>query len=286
MSPAKRRPPSRQRSPREGGRRPHGEGRGAAPLQRRRAEGLGGDQVEGRHAILELLEAQTRPTVRVFMAADLDPAPELDRIEQLCRERRVPLDMVSRTRISREAATESHQGVVAKARQLKSLDLEALVHDGPTAVAPFLLIADGITDPHNLGSLLRSAECAGVTGIVVPKHRAARITPTVTKVAAGAIEHLRFAQVAGIPTAIEQLKRMGVVVVGLAGESRTSLYDVNLGANPIALVIGSEDAGLAQLTRKRCSSVCSIPMRGETESLNASVAGAIAIFEASRQRQR
>ncbi len=282
MSPTNRRPSPRNRPP-QGGGRPTG--RSGGPTQRRRAEGLGGDQIEGRHAIIELLQAQTRPATRVFMAADLDPSPELDRIEQLCRERRVPLEMVSRARISREAATESHQGVVAKARPLKSLDLEELVSSGPQHETPFLLIADGITDPHNLGSLLRSAECAGVTGIVVPKHRAARITPTVTKVAAGAIEHLRFSQVAGIPTAIEHLKRMGVVVVGLAGESRTSLYDTNLGSNPIALVIGSEESGLAQLTRKRCSSVCSIPMRGSTESLNASVAGAIAIFEAARQRR-
>ena len=279
MSPASRRPSPRQRPP-QGGARPGG------PAQRRRADGLGGDQVEGRHAILELLVAQTRPAVRVFMAADLDPAPELDRIEQLCRERRVPLDMVSRARLSREAATESHQGVVAKARALKSLDLEDLVTASPKGVPAFLVVVDGITDPHNLGSLLRSAECAGVTGIVVPKHRAARITPTVTKVAAGAIEHLRFSQVAGVPTAIDQLKRMGVLVVGLAGESRTSLYETDLGSAPIALVIGSEDSGLAQLTRKRCNAVCSIPMRGSSESLNASVAGAIAIFETARQRRR
>ena len=278
MSPAPRRPSSPRNRPSQGV-RPGG------PAQRRRADGLGGDQIEGRNAILELLIAQTRPAVRVFMAADLDPAPELDRIEQLCRERRVSLDMVSRARISREAATESHQGVVAKARPLQSLDLEELVMGGPSGVAPFLLIADGITDPHNLGSLLRSAECAGVTGIIVPKHRAARITPTVTKVAAGAIEHLRFSQVAGVPTAIEQLKRMGVVVVGLAGESRKSIYDADLASAPIALVIGSEDSGLAQLTRKRCNSVCAIPMRGSSDSLNASVAGAIAIFETARQRR-
>jgi len=232
--------------------------------------------------VLELLGAQTRPVNRVLMAAELDPSEQLDRIESLCRARRVPLEVVSRARLDREAATESHQGVVASTRPLKDFELDDLLEK--TKGHAFLLVCDGLTDPHNLGSLLRTAECAGVTGIVLPRHRAARVTPTVTKVAAGAIEHLDFCSVPGIPSALERLTKSGVEVVGLAGEAKRSLFSLDLRDRPVALVVGSEDRGLAALSRKRCTELASIPQAGRTESLNASVAGAVAIYEVARQR--
>lgn len=247
-----------------------------------RAQGLGGDQVEGRNAVIELLAASTRPTTRVLMAAELDPSEQLDRIEVLCREVRVPLEVVSRARIDREAATESHQGVVAYARPLKDHELDELLEQGPKH--PFLLVCDGLTDPHNLGSLLRTAECAGVTGILLPRHRSARVSPTVAKVAAGAIEHLNFCSVSGVPSVLERLATSGVEVVGLAGEAKRSLFSLDLRDRPVALVVGSEDKGLASLSRKRCTELASIPQIGTTESLNASVAGAVAIYEVARQR--
>jgi 23S rRNA (guanosine2251-2'-O)-methyltransferase len=132
--------------------------------------------------------------------------------------------------------------------------------------------------------LLRSAECAGVTGVVLPRHRSARLSPTVTKAAAGAIEHLSFAAVGGIPAALLQMSGLGLWSVGLAGESDRSLYDLPLGDGPIALVVGSEDKGLAPLVRRRCDAVVRIPQHGSLPSLNVGAAGAVAAFEVARQR--
>jgi 23S rRNA (guanosine2251-2'-O)-methyltransferase len=146
------------------------------------------------------------------------------------------------------------------------------------------LVLDGITDPHNLGAVLRSAECAGVTGIVLPRHRSVHLSPTVAKVAAGAIEYLPMALVAGIPTALQKLSSAGVWTVGLGGESKQALYDLPLGDQPVALVLGSEGAGLAALTRKRCDALASIPQHGTLSSLNVSTAAAIACFDVARQR--
>jgi len=233
--------------------------------------------------VLALLEARARPVQRVAMAAELDPSEQLDRIEALCRRDHIPLDVIPKARLERAALTESHQGVIARARSLKPVPLEELMVP-ELSVQPFLLVCDGLTDPHNLGSLLRSAEGAGVTGVVLPRHRSVRISPTVAKVAAGAIEHLRFCLVPGIPAALEQLGKAGIETVGLAGEAKRSLWATPMTDLPVALVIGSEEKGLAPLTRKRCSALASIPQVGAIESLNASVAGGIALFEVARQR--
>ena len=125
--------------------------------------------------------------------------------------------------------------------------------------APFLLVVAGVTDPRNLGALLRSAECAGVTGVVLPRHRSAHLSPTVAKVAAGAIEYLPMALVSGIPSALARLSDLGVWTVGLVGEAKGSLYNLSLGDQPVALVLGSEGSGLATLTKKRCHELASIP---------------------------
>jgi len=174
--------------------------------------------------------------------------------------------------------------VLALARPLEPVALADLAAPDRSGNAPFLLVAAGLTDPRNLGALLRSAECAGVTGVVLPRHRSARLSPTVTKTAAGAIEHLDFAVVGGIPAALSTMTELGVWTVGLAGESTQSLYDLPLGQGPVALVVGSEDKGLAPLVRKRCDAVVSIPQHGKLPSLNVGVAGAVAAFEVARQR--
>jgi len=150
---------------------------------------------------------------------------------------------------------------------------------------PFLLVVDGVTDPRNLGSLLRSAECAGVTGVVLARHRAAHLSPTATKVAAGAVEHLSFALVGGIPSALDRLSSHGVRSLGLAAEAPRSLYDVPAWDGPIALVVGGEERGLGALVRRRCDEVVAIPQRGTLESLNVGVAAAVACFEVARRRQ-
>lgn len=246
----------------------------------REKEGLGGEQVEGRHAVLELLKARRRTIQKIYVAEAQDPSDTLDAIEREAQRQRVPVQVISMARLDREARTEGHQGVLAFASRLETVTLEALLEHS----YPFLLVCDGVTDPRNLGAMLRSADGAGVTGVIVPRHRSARISPTVTKTAAGAIEYLTFCDVGGVPTAIDQLNKAGVLTVGLAGESKASLYDLDLGSTPVALVVGGEEKGLAPLTRKRCEVTVSIPQLGKISSLNAGVAVSVAAFEVARQR--
>lgn len=252
---------------------------------RRTAEqqGLGGEQVEGRQAVRELLQANRRRVKHLLLAEGMDPAPILDEIEALALKRRVKVERVSRRRIDQVARTEGSQGVVALASPVEETAFDALCKPSGRR-QPFLLVLDGITDPHNLGSLLRSAECAGVTGVVLPKHRSVHLSPTVTKVAAGAIEHLRMALVAGVPSALQRMSALGVWTVGLAGDSTQSLYELPLGKEPVALVLGSEGDGLSALTRKRCDALAAIPQHGTLPSLNVATAGAIACFDIARRR--
>ena len=253
--------------------------------QRPAAHGeLGGDQVEGRRAVLELLTAGRRAVRRVIVVEDQEPSPLLDQIEEVAARRRVPVETVPRARLQTQARTDSPQGVLALAAPLQPVPLQDLCTTEPTRPAPFLLVAAGVTDPRNLGALLRSAECAGVTGVVLPRHRSARISPTVTKTAAGAIEHLPFAVVAGVPAALTQLRDRGVWTVGLAGESTRSLYELPLAEGPVALVVGGEEKGLAPLVRRRCDAVVAIPQHGRLPSLNVGAAAAVACFEVARQR--
>ena len=234
--------------------------------------------------MLELLSVGRRTVRQILLAEDQDPSPQLDRIEELAARLRVPVETVPRHRLDAQARTEAPQGVLALAQPVEPVPLEDLCAPSRRGVTPFLLVAAGITDPRNLGALLRSAECAGVSGVVLPRHRSARLSPTVAKTASGAIEHLPFAVVGGIPAALSQMADLGVWSVGLAGESPQSLYDLPLGEGPIALVVGSEEKGLAPLVRRRCDAVASIPQHGSLPSLNVGVAGAVAAFEVARQR--
>jgi len=245
---------------------------------------LGGDQVEGRRAVLELLSVGRRTVRRVLVAEDQDPSPQLDRIEELAARLRVPVETVPRARLDSQARTEAPQGVIALARPVEPVALEELCKPDRRGDPPFLLVAAGITDPRNLGALLRSAECAGVRGVVLPRHRSARLSPTVAKTAAGAIEHLSFAVVGGVPAALGELRELGVWSIGLAGEVSQSLYELPLGEGALALVVGSEEKGLAPLVRRRCDAVAAIPQHGTLPSLNVGVAGAVACFEVARQR--
>ena len=230
----------------------------------------------------ELLAVGRRRVTRLWLAEGLDPSPQLDEIEALAARRHVPVETVSRGRLDAEARTDAPQGVLARAEAIAPVTLDDLCAAGRPA--PFLLVVAGVTDPRNLGAMLRSAECAGITGVVLPRHRSARLTPTAAKAAAGAIEHLAFAVVGGIPAALEQLRKRGIWVVGLAGESDRSLYDLTLGDAPVALVAGGEERGLATLVRRRCDEVVAIPQHGSLPSLNVGVAGAVACFEVARQR--
>ena len=244
----------------------------------------GGEQVEGRQAVRELLAAGRRPVREVWIAEDLDPSPAIDEIEKIATRRRVRLVLVPRTKLDRAARTDAPQGVLALARPLEEVELDELCRAGRTA-APFLLVLDGVTDPHNVGALLRTAECAGVTGVVLPRHRAVHVTPTVAKVSAGAVEHLDIAVVPGVPNALRRLDELGVTSIGLDATAPVSLFDLDVDAGgPVALVLGAEGRGLASLTRRRCSTLGAIPQFGVLRALNVAAAGAVACFELARRR--
>jgi 23S rRNA (guanosine2251-2'-O)-methyltransferase len=236
--------------------------------------------------VRELLLVGRRKVHEVWLASDLDPAPILDEIRELASEDRVPIREVSRSKLDAEARTDAPQGVLAHAADLHPVDLDGLTR--PAAAGrpePFLLALDGITDPGNLGALLRSAECAGVTGVILPRHRSAHVTAAVTKAAAGAVEHLQMALVSGIPTALTQLKDLGVWSVGLdAGADRT-VWELDVATDPVVLVLGAEGKGLSRLVRERCDQLAGIPLAGRLESLNVATAGAIACYEVVRRRQ-
>jgi 23S rRNA (guanosine2251-2'-O)-methyltransferase len=240
--------------------------------------------VEGRQAVRELLLAGRRKVREVWVLADVESSPILEDILELAQGERVPVREVSRGRFFAEARCEAPQGVLAKAAELPEVSLDDLAASRPGGRAPFLVAVDGVTDPGNLGALLRSAECAGATGVVLPRHRAVHVTPTVTKAAAGAVEHLPFAVVGGLPTALQQLRDHGVWVVGLDGGGSTSVWDLPAADGPIALVLGAEGSGLSRLVRQRCDEIVSIPLLGSLASLNVAAAGALACYEVARVR--
>ena len=254
-------------------------GRTTAPKER----GLGGTQVEGRHAVRELLLAGTRTTYEVFLNTEMDRADIVGDIVDLAGELRVPITEVSRSRLDSLSHTEAPQGVVARAAEVPQSSLDELCRtvDGRP---PFLLALDGVTDPGNLGAVLRIAECAGVTGVVLPRHRAVHVTPTVTKTAAGAVEYLPMALVGGLPTAIERMKEAGVWVVGLDAAGSTTVHDLKFAGDAVCLVLGAEGKGLSRLAAQRCDLVVSIPLHGRLASLNVASAGAVACYEIARRR--
>ncbi|HEX5365714.1 MAG TPA: 23S rRNA (guanosine(2251)-2'-O)-methyltransferase RlmB, partial [Acidimicrobiales bacterium] len=277
----RRPPPTRMTTP--------GPGRGSIPAGRRgrmssAGRGLGGEQVEGRQAVRELLSAGRRPVREVWMLDERGDSPILDDIRRLAAARRVPVLPVSRARFVARSRCEAPQGVLAVADPLPESTLEDLLAP-PGGGAPFLIALDGITDPGNLGAVLRSAECAGATGAVLPRHRAVHVTPAATKAAAGAVEHLPIAVVGGLPTALADLRRVGVHLVGLDGGASATLDELVGAEGPVCLVLGSEGRGLSRLVRQRCDQVLAIPTAGALSSLNVSAAATLACFDVARQRR-
>lgn len=189
----------------------------------------------------------------------------------------------SRKTLDDKAESSQHQGVVVRVRPAKVLtdnDLEALLDKTDT---PFLLILDGVTDPHNLGACLRNADAAGVHGLVVPKDNSASITPVVSKVACGAAETVPLFQVTNLARTMKRLQERGVWIAGTAGEADSNIYQANL-TGPLAIAMGAEGKGLRRLSREGCDTLISIPMSGSVSSLNVSVATGVCLFEAVRQR--
>jgi 23S rRNA (guanosine2251-2'-O)-methyltransferase len=238
--------------------------------------------------VRELLLAGRRKVYEILLSAEVDRSDIVGDIVDLAAELRIPVTEISRTKLDAASRTDAPQGVIARAGELPDSTLEDLctpsVEDGDAAGPPFLLAVDGVTDPGNLGALLRIAECAGVTGVVLPKHRAVHVTPTVTKAAAGAIEYLPMALVGGLPTAIESMKAAGVWVVGLDAGGDTPVHDLTVAGDGVCLVLGAEGKGLSRLVRQRCDLIASIPLHGRLASLNVASAGAVACYEIARRR--
>lgn len=240
--------------------------------------------MEGRQAVRELLRARSRRTLEVVLARGLDPAPVIDEIVGKARAQGVRVRQADRAEFDDMARTGSSQGVLARAEPLGGADLAALVVSAPGEPPPFLVAVDGVTDPGNLGAVLRAAEGAGVTGVLLPRHRAARVTPAVAKAAAGAIEHLPMAVVPGLPAALRALRDAGVWTVGLDPAAATSIHDLTVACEPVAVVLGAEGPGLSRLAAERCDVLASIPLEGELASLNVAAAAAVACFEIARRR--
>lgn len=205
-------------------------------------------------------------------------------ILRLASDAGVAVRRVARAALDAQARTDAPQGVIAVAAPLPDADLHQLARRGPAGTPPLLVVLDGVTDPHNVGAVMRSALSAGATGLVIGRHRAAGLGPTAVKAAAGAVEHLPVATVAGVPSALSELSAAGVWTVAVDPAAKTPLWDLTLASEPVALVLGDEGRGLARLVRDRCDLAVRIPLQGPLESLNVSAAAALACFEVARRR--
>jgi len=249
---------------------------------------LGGEQIEGRQAVRELLLAGKRRVHEVWVSVELDAEGNQNEvigdIVDIATTMRVTVTKVARRRLDDQARSEAPQGVLAFAAPLQETELSTLlVRKGNKQ--PFLVAVDGVTDPGNLGALLRCCDGAGVQGVVLPRHRAVHVTPTVAKAAAGAVEHVPMSVVGGLPAALARIKEAGIWVVGLDDAADKTLFEIgDLAVEGICLVLGAEGAGLSRLVRERCDMIVSIPMLGRLSSLNVSAAAALATFEVARHR--
>jgi len=242
--------------------------------------------VFGIHAVTALINVAPERFIEVWLLKGREDERMMP-IINLTRKYGIGVQQVSRKVLDDKSDGEQHQGVVARVRPGKAYtenDLDdILLAADKKGSAPFLLILDGVTDPHNLGACLRNADAAGVQAIIVPKDNAAQITPTVRKVAVGAVESVPLVQVTNLARTMKHLQQQGVWIIGTAGETDTCLYDTKL-AGPMALVMGAEGKGMRRLTRENCDQLVKLPMAGTVSSLNVSVATGICLFEMVRQR--
>ncbi len=242
----------------------------------------GRDIIYGRNPILEALNAG-RPIDRIYIKDGLNH-PIIGKIRDLAKEKGVRYDFAEGRRLDKMCEGGAHQGVVAIVSAYSYGDVEDILRRAEErGTDPFVVICDGITDPRNLGSIIRTANGAGASGVIIPKNRSVQLTATVEKASAGALEYTLVARVANLSSAIEKLKKRGLWVVGTDLSAERSCYDQDL-TGPLAVVIGSEGEGMSRIVREHCDFLVKIPMFGETESLNASVAAGILLYEAVRQR--
>ena len=248
------------------------------PAQTEEPEG----QLEGRNALQEALK-NGRTVDKVYIASgEIDRA--LQRLAAQAKEAGAVVVTVDRRKLDAMSFTHAHQGVIAQAAAHTYCSIDDILGEAASrGEPPLIVICDELSDPHNLGAILRSAECAGAHGVIIPKRRSVGLTATAAKASAGAIEYMKVARVTNINAAIAELKEKGVWIFGTAAEEAVSMHKADL-SGPAAIVIGNEGAGISPLVRKNCDVMVSIPMKGKISSLNASAAAAILLYEALRQR--
>ena len=243
---------------------------------------LKNDIIEGRNAVIEALRAG-RAIDKIFIAkGDVDKT--LGHIASKARDKGIVVVEADRRKLDFMSQTHAHQGVVALAAVREYCEIaDILAIAAERNEAPFVIVCDEISDPHNLGAIIRSAECVGAHGVIIPKRRSAGLTAIVDKASAGAAEHMAIARVPNISAAIKELKDNGLWVYGTAADGRNGLWSTDL-TGAIALVIGSEGEGMSRLVKESCDFILSLPMKGQVSSLNASAAAAVTMYEVLRQR--
>ena len=240
------------------------------------------DQIEGRNSVLELLE--TGKDINKIFIEKGEKHGSINKIIGIARDRKIVTVEVDKNKLNQIAQTENHQGVIAIVPPFDYCEVQDILDEAKTrGEQPFILILDGIEDPHNLGAIIRTAETAGVHGIIIPKRRACSVNSTVYKVASGAVEHMKIARVNNLNDEIKHLKENNVWIYGTAIEATKYYYEENL-TGSIALIIGNEGEGLSRLVRENCDVLLKIPMKGKISSLNASVSAGIVMYEAVKQR--
>lgn len=239
--------------------------------------------LEGRNAVTEALRSG-RTIDKVFVAAG-DTDRGLARLAAQAKEAGAVVNVVDRRKLDQMSVTHSHQGIIAMAAAHDYVSIDEILETAAErGEAPLIVICDELTDPHNLGAILRTAECAGAHGVIIPKRRSVGLTAVVAKASAGAVEYMKVARVSNVVSAIKELKEKGVWVYGTAADGAVSLYQADL-RGPAAIVIGNEGVGMSRLVAENCDLKVSIPMKGRISSLNASNAASILLYEAVRQRQ-
>ena len=255
---------------------------GSAGEAERHSNEPAADLIWGRHTAQAVLESG-RPIHRIWCTPEMRFSPKFLQLLREAKASGVLVEEVTWARLGQLTGGAVHQGIALQTAAAETLDLPTLIEGCAAIGEPALLMAvDGLTDPHNLGAIVRSAEALGAHGLVLPQRRSAGLTGSVAKVAAGALEHLPVARVVNLNRALDTLKREGYRVVGLAGEGTVSLEEADLDG-PLVIVTGSEADGLSMLTRRNCDQLVRIPLRGSTPSLNASVATALLLYEVARR---
>ena len=238
--------------------------------------------IEGRNAVIEALRTQTNIDKIYIQRGETDKT--LGHIASKARAAGIVVVEADRRKLDGMSRTHAHQGVIALAAVREYVSVEDILADAAAkGEQPLLVVCDEISDPHNLGAIIRTAYCAGAHGVIIPKRRSAGLTSIVAKTSAGAVSHMKGARVPNIPALLKDLKKQGIWVFGTAADGTTGLYQADL-KGPAAIVIGSEGDGMTRLAAENCDFLVSIPMKGDLNSLNASASAAILLYEAVRQR--